>query len=142
MPEVGYKKRGDGYVGIYTPGHPAATKHGYVLEHRLVVERSLGRFLLPHEEPHHKNEIRDDNRIENLELKASHGEHMRDHHRVPPLDENGRFLPRGQTGTQRKTNPDIVAEMKRLRGQGWTLKALAEKFKISMTHAHRVTTRR
>lgn len=61
----------DGYVQVYVaPNDPLVERNGAgrAAEHRVVMARHLGRRLYPDETVHHKNGIRDDNRIENLEL--------------------------------------------------------------------------
>lgn len=62
------KKRSDGYIYVFVPEHPYASKDGYVMEHILVMEKAIGRYITREEVVHHKNKIRDDNRLENLEL--------------------------------------------------------------------------
>jgi hypothetical protein len=72
-----------GYVYILQPNHPACDKRGYVLESHLVIEKSIGRYIKPGEEVHHKGtkfpidsiENRSDNSIENLQLCRNHSEH-------------------------------------------------------------------
>lgn len=78
-----------GYIMIKLPSHPFADSSGYVFEHRLVMEKHIGRYLEPIEIVHHKNHIRDDNKIENLELFGSHSEHKKKHH--SRLNENSNW---------------------------------------------------
>lgn len=64
----GRTKHHAGYLMIHMPEHPRGGSKGYVFEHILVMEAALGRHLMSDENVHHRNGVRDDNRIENLEL--------------------------------------------------------------------------
>lgn len=74
----GHEKETKGYIFVYIPEHPRASKTGYVGKHTLVMEREIGRYLEPNEVVHHVNHIRWDNRIANLRLMTVR-EHMQLH---------------------------------------------------------------
>jgi hypothetical protein len=79
-----------GYRYIYTPNHPFCTSQGYVLEHRLVMEKHIGRYLDPEEVVHHVDGNRLNSRIDNLQLMSSRKEHNVYHPRPRRLD--GTFI--------------------------------------------------
>ena len=91
----GVVSHSDGYLYERAFDHPYAS-NGYVLQHRLVVERHLratdpesvylsdvnGKsYLRPKVVVHHKNFDRKDNRIENLEVLST-GDHQRLHNQL------------------------------------------------------------
>lgn len=80
-----------GYAYVYAPDHPCNTRHGYVLEHRLVMEAELGRLLLPTETVHHIDGNTLNNVPENLMLMTEEAEHRRLHARYRTRDHLGRF---------------------------------------------------
>jgi hypothetical protein len=73
----GKTKTDSGYIMVRQQEHPYCEHHGYVREHRLVVEKAIGRYLLPHETVHHVNKIKNDNRIENLMVFNTSGSHRK-----------------------------------------------------------------
>lgn len=76
----GGRKKHHGYIQILKPDHPFCNKQGYVFEHRLVVERQIGRYLKTKKEViHHINGTKDDNCKENLMAFINESAHQRFH---------------------------------------------------------------
>lgn len=81
---------GGGYVRVKVKSHPKQDSRGYVLEHVLVMENNLMRYLRPGEYVHHKDSNRQNNAPENLELMYSHKQHMDQHPRA--RNQNKQFV--------------------------------------------------
>lgn len=79
----GKRKDTKGYILLYNPKHPFQV-HNAVPEHRLIVEKHLGRYLSPEEVVHHINEIRNDNRLENFMVFRNDAIHHKYH--------NGKYI--------------------------------------------------
>lgn len=59
-----------GYLTIYEPTHPAAPKNGRILEHRFVMEKVLGRYLLTDEHVDHIDQDKTNNDPSNLQIMS------------------------------------------------------------------------
>jgi hypothetical protein len=75
----------DGYIQICCYNHPYRDARGYVFEHRLVMEKKLGRYLTAEEVVHHKDYDRKNNKIENLVLFPNQKAHIAWHIRNDPI---------------------------------------------------------
>ncbi len=67
-----------GYMYVYDPTHPMASKSGKVYCHRYIMAKHLGRFLEAHEVIHHIDHDKKNNQIDNLEL-TTHSKHAQKH---------------------------------------------------------------
>lgn len=77
-----FKDTINGYIFIRKPDHPNAkiNRGQFIAEHVFVMSEHIGRPLVPGEIVHHKNGIRDDNRIENLVIMTN-SQHISHHHK-------------------------------------------------------------
>lgn len=78
-----------GYVHIYAPTHPRAHHNGCVSEHILIAERVLGYPLPLKAVVHHVNEIRHENRNNNLVICENSAYHTHLHRRMKALKLGG-----------------------------------------------------
>jgi hypothetical protein len=79
----GLTKSSKGYWYVKKPGHPRASKNGYVKRADLVLEKKLGRLLHEDEIAHHVNLNKEDDSPDNLELTTYQG-HGHLHRKNPP----------------------------------------------------------
>lgn len=77
----GKRKLDSGYVYIYAPQHPNATNNGCVMEHILIAEEKIGRYLKKGEVVHHIDGDKTNNSPDNL-LVCTRAEHVQIHMRA------------------------------------------------------------
>jgi hypothetical protein len=90
-PEIGFKKKeknimwkggrfkSGSYILVHSPKHPCRNSSGYVMEHRLIMEKKIGRFLTKKEVIHHLDHNKSNNSLDNLFLFESTNRHVAYH---------------------------------------------------------------
>ena len=108
----------DGYVLLKRRDHPNCNRHGYVREHRLVMEKHLGRLLTAEEVVHHLDKVKSHNAIDNLGLYSRNGEHLADELKgqVPNWSEDGKRRLRAAVLKSVKTRQAASRERKERNG--------------------------
>lgn len=81
-----------GYLSEYSPEHPRRNKWGYVMQHRLVAEHVLGRFLIRSEVVHHEDRCKQNNAQGNLIVFPDQSAHLTHHKRQESYRHNQGFL--------------------------------------------------
>lgn len=113
---------GTGYVYIWCPTHPCATRDGYVMAHRLVMEKNIGRYLSENEQVHHINGNKQDNGIENLTIISA-----KEHGRIEGKKARGHEKPTAQ----KIKNNELQKFTKRYYNINIPTKQIAEYYKVS-----------
>lgn len=122
--QTGRRVDRDGYVLVSTPpGHPTARtrkdrNYGLMFEHRLVMERQLGRHLLPGEVVDHRDGLHLHNHPDNLRVFASNADHLRAtiSEQVPAWSEAGKANLHAAYGQRSENQPVDSYRLERKRG--------------------------
>ncbi|MDR3263652.1 MAG: HNH endonuclease [Clostridiales bacterium] len=77
------QKTKKGYIKVYRPYEPNTQKNGYIYEHRYNIQQEIGRPLEENEIVHHKNGIKNDNKIKNLQI-TNRQEHYQIEKKINP----------------------------------------------------------
>jgi hypothetical protein len=121
-----------GYIYLYRPKHPYATQTGYVKRSRLVMEKHLNRLLNPNERIHHINEIKNDDRIENLRLFESQGKHTKFH--IDKHKESGKPFYKHSEETKKKISLAKKGQKPWITGKHHTKETIKKISKSLMRH--------
>lgn len=113
----------DGYRRIQLPGRVGYFRPRIWHAHRLILLAFQGHSPL---EVHHKNAIRDDNRLENLEYTTQ------------ALNMSYRIMPRGEKSHKAKITEEDVIAIREAAMNGTTLTALARQYNLTITNISRI----